>query len=159
MDEVKYNERKARGEHRLSHRAMQAALLISLYQDEPILQPANALLQLLLDIDQLLTQWRNRHALMVHRMLGIKIGTGGSSGYHYLRATASQHRIFGDLFNIATFLVPVRPRGARARQRASLRLFVGVLPGLTLRLPFPPPYARLLCLLERAARCAAAAAG
>ena len=106
VDGEKYNERKARGEHRLSHRAMQAALLISLYQDEPILQPANALLQSLLDVDNLLTQWRHRHALMVHRMLGVKIGTGGSSGYHYLRATASQHRIFTDLFNIATFLVP-----------------------------------------------------
>ena len=69
-------------------------------------QPANALLQSLLDVDNLLTQWRHRHALMVHRMLGVKIGTGGSSGYHYLRATASQHRIFTDLFNIATFLVP-----------------------------------------------------
>jgi tryptophan 2,3-dioxygenase len=101
-----YNEHLARGDHRLSHKAMQAALLISLYGDEPILQPASALLDLLLDIDQLLTQWRHRHALMVHRMLGIKIGTGGSSGYHYLRATASQHRIFTDLFNVATFLVP-----------------------------------------------------
>jgi tryptophan 2,3-dioxygenase len=106
VDEDIYNEHRARGEHRLSHKAMQAALLISLYGDEPILQPASALLSLLLDIDQLLTQWRHRHALMVHRMLGIKIGTGGSSGYHYLRATASQHRIFTDLFNVATFLVP-----------------------------------------------------
>ena len=106
VDERKYNDARARGEHRLSHKAMQAALLISLYGDEPILQPANTLLGLLLDIDQLLTQWRHRHALMVHRMLGIKIGTGGSSGYHYLRATASQHRIFTDLFNVATFLVP-----------------------------------------------------
>ena len=30
---------------------------------------------------------------MVHRMLGVKIGTGGSSGYHYLRATAQRHKV------------------------------------------------------------------
>ena len=43
---------------------------------------------------------------MVHRMLGVKIGTGGSSGYHYLRATAERHIVFSDLFNLSTFLIP-----------------------------------------------------
>lgn len=50
--------------------------------------------------------WRSKHSLMVHRMLGIKMGTGGSSGYHYLRATVGRHRVFTDLFNISTFLIP-----------------------------------------------------
>ena len=27
------------------------------------------------------------HVLMVQRMIGSRVGTGGSSGYHYLRAT------------------------------------------------------------------------
>jgi hypothetical protein len=43
---------------------------------------------------------------MVHRMIGVKMGTGGSAGYHYLRATADRHKIFTDLFNLSTFLIP-----------------------------------------------------
>lgn len=39
-------------------------------------------------------------------MLGIKIGTGGSSGYQYLHATAQRHRVFTDLFNLSTFFIP-----------------------------------------------------
>ena len=38
-------------------------------------------------------------------MIGNKMGTGGSSGFNYLRATASQHRIFKDLFQLPTFLI------------------------------------------------------
>ena len=88
-DENEYNSLKAKGSVRLSLRAMQAALLIMLYQDEPILQLPNRMLMLLFDVDQHLTQWRYRHASMVSRMIGSKMGTGGSSGYNYLRATAS----------------------------------------------------------------------
>ena len=59
-----------------------------------------------MDVDEYLTTWRYRHSLMVHRMIGIKLGTGGSSGYAYLRATAQQHKIYGDLFNLSTFIIP-----------------------------------------------------
>jgi hypothetical protein len=40
------------------------------------------------------------------RAAGTKLGTGGSTGYHYLRATAERHKIFGDIAGLATFLVP-----------------------------------------------------
>jgi len=43
---------------------------------------------------------------MAHRMIGNKIGTGGSTGYHYLRATVEKYKIFGDLFDLSTFLIP-----------------------------------------------------
>uniref|UniRef100_A0A3Q2URX7 Tryptophan 2,3-dioxygenase n=1 Tax=Haplochromis burtoni TaxID=8153 RepID=A0A3Q2URX7_HAPBU len=50
---------------------------------------------------------QNNHVCMVHRMIGSKAGTGGSSGYHYLRSTVSdRYKVFVDLFNLATFLVP-----------------------------------------------------
>lgn len=41
-------------------------------------------------------------------MLGsMQMGTGGSSGYQYLRATMSdRYKVFIDLFNSATFLIP-----------------------------------------------------
>ena len=78
------------------------------------------LIHTLQDIDELMTSWRYRHALMVHRMVGVKIGTGGSSGYHYLRATAQRHKIFADFANLSTFLIPRRalpplPRLVRLR--------------------------------------------
>jgi tryptophan 2,3-dioxygenase len=43
---------------------------------------------------------------MVNRMIGSKIGTGGSSGQDYLRRTVEAHRIFTDYFNLSTYLVP-----------------------------------------------------
>lgn len=45
---------------------------------------------------------------MVLRMLGShQMGTGGSSGYHYLRSTLSdRYKIFVDLCNLATWLIP-----------------------------------------------------
>tara|TARA_B110000208_G_scaffold182499_1_gene234291 strand:+ start:823 stop:1086 length:264 start_codon:yes stop_codon:yes gene_type:complete len=60
----------------------------------------------LLDVDELLTTWRYRHSLMVHRMLGKKLGTGGSSGFSYLKAAATRHRVFDDLFDLSSYLVP-----------------------------------------------------
>ncbi|HEX9653931.1 MAG TPA: tryptophan 2,3-dioxygenase family protein, partial [bacterium] len=106
FDQKKHNELIERGLRRLSHRATQAALLIHLYRDEPILYMPFSLLTALIEIDELLTAWRHRHALMVQRMIGTKIGTGGSSGYHYLRATAESHKVFSDLTNLSTYLIP-----------------------------------------------------
>ena len=106
LDKDAYEASQARGERRLSHRATQAALMITLFQHEPGLQLPYRLLCALLDIDELLGAWRARHAQMVHRMLGAKIGTGGSAGYAYLKATVDKHRIFTDFFNLSTFLIP-----------------------------------------------------
>jgi len=106
FDEEKHRQFIQKGQRRLSYRATHAALLINLYRDEPILYLPFRLLTVLIDIDELLATWRYRHALMVQRMIGSKIGTGGSSGYHYLRTTIDSHKIFGDLFNLSTFLIP-----------------------------------------------------
>ncbi|HLB81442.1 MAG TPA: tryptophan 2,3-dioxygenase family protein, partial [Dongiaceae bacterium] len=43
---------------------------------------------------------------LVQRMIGLKVGTGGSSGHDYLRQTADRHRVFKDLFALSTFLIP-----------------------------------------------------
>ncbi len=50
----------------------------------------------------------DNHVLLVQRMLGSQqLGTGGSSGYQYLRSTLSdRYKVFLDLFNAATFLIP-----------------------------------------------------
>ena len=48
--------------------------------------------------------FRAHHARMVERMIGRRIGTGGSSGVDYLDST-SKYRIFKDLWSIRTLLV------------------------------------------------------
>lgn len=106
FDRSKHDKLFASGERSLSYEAMQAALLITLYAQEPMLCSPAALLALLVDVDEAMTLWRYRHSLMVHRMLGVKMGTGGSSGYHWLRTTAEKHKVFADLSNISTFLIP-----------------------------------------------------
>jgi tryptophan 2,3-dioxygenase len=95
-----------RGEARLSYRATIAALLINLYREKPILNIPFNLLMEMMNIDELLTTWRYRHAQMVMRMIGNKIGTGGSSGHDYLAKTAEKHKIFKDLHNISSLLIP-----------------------------------------------------
>jgi tryptophan 2,3-dioxygenase len=91
---------------KMSQSALQGALFILLYRDQPLLQVPFQLLTLLQNIDELMTTWRYRHAQMVYRMLGTKIGTGGSSGHEYLTKTAERHRIFSDLFHLVTFMIP-----------------------------------------------------
>jgi tryptophan 2,3-dioxygenase len=91
---------------RMALAAVQAALFITVYRDQPVLQLPFRLLTALMDIEESLTLWRYRHALMVQRMIGVKIGTGGSSGHDYLRRTVEAHRIFSDLFQLSTYLIP-----------------------------------------------------
>lgn len=106
FDEQRYEELRAAGAFRLSYRAMHGALLVHLYRDQPALNLPFQILTALQDIDELMTTWRYRHSLMAHRMLGRKIGTGGSSGAQYLKSATDKHRIFNDFFNLATFLIP-----------------------------------------------------
>ena len=93
------------GRH-FSRRALQAALLINLYRDEPILHLPFQLLALLADIERNFTTWRQRHAQMVMRMIGTRIGTGGSSGHEYLDRTAERHKVFADLSALSSFFIP-----------------------------------------------------
>lgn len=106
LDGEKHRALVEKGHRHLSHRAIQAALLINLYRDEPMFQSPFLFLTALLMMDELWTTWRYRHSLMVYRMIGTKIGTGGSSGYGYLKATVEKHRVFGDFFQLSTYLIP-----------------------------------------------------
>jgi len=106
FDPAKHAEQQSAGKRRLSHRAFQAGLFITLYRDQPALQEAYRLLELLMDIDEGFTTWRYRHAQMALRMIGRRIGTGGSAGAKYLEKSAERSRIFADLYNLTTFLIP-----------------------------------------------------
>lgn len=48
----------ARGERRFSYTALQGAIMITFYRDEPRFSQPHQLLTLLMDIDSLITKWR-----------------------------------------------------------------------------------------------------
>lgn len=61
------------------------------------------LAETLLDYDEAVGHWRHRHVLAVERQIGLKPGTGGSSGAAYLRGTLTK-RFFPDLWEARTRL-------------------------------------------------------
>lgn len=95
----------AEGRGEVSPEAMQSALFITLYRDLPIFQMPFELLNTLSEIDELLSNWRYRHFMMVRRMIGLRVGTGGTSGAGYLEGTLSQHYAFREITEVATFLI------------------------------------------------------
>ena len=98
----------ANSERRLSPKACRAALFIMLYRGYPILQLPFQLLNNLLEIDEQLSTWRYRHMNMVHRMIGTRIGTGGSTGRDYLKGALDKHYIFADIARLTSFLIERR---------------------------------------------------
>ena len=90
---------------RLYTESNRAALFIMLYRDYPLLNTPYLFLNALLDIDELLAQWRYRHMNMVQRMIGRRIGTGGSTGAHYLKHAADTHYIFKEFADLTSFLI------------------------------------------------------
>lgn len=92
-------------DRRLSAKANRAALFIMLYRDFPLLQMPYQLLNTLLDIDEQMATWRFRHINMVHRMIGARVGTGGSTGKDYLQAALNKHYIFKEIADLTSFLV------------------------------------------------------
>ncbi len=101
-----FHPEAADGQWRMSPRAVEGALFIMVHRDEPALQLPYRLLESLIAIDEALTLWRYRHALMVRRMLGVKTGTGGSSGHDYLREGAERMKLFPDLIQLSSYLIP-----------------------------------------------------
>jgi tryptophan 2,3-dioxygenase len=60
-------------------------------------------LESLLDIDEKFEIWRYRHVAMVKRMIGTRIGTGGSSGAKYLSTTLTK-RAFPEIWELRNLL-------------------------------------------------------
>ncbi|NTS39454.1 tryptophan 2,3-dioxygenase [Flavisolibacter sp. BT320] len=106
FDEVFFQQRESR--YTFSAKANRAALFIMLYRGYPLLQLPFQLLNNLLDIDEQLSTWRHRHMNMVHRMIGTRIGTGGSSGKDYLKSAADKHYIFKEIAQLTSFLIERR---------------------------------------------------
>jgi len=80
-------------------------LFIESYRTLPLLAWPRLLLDTVVELEELTLIWRNRHARMVERMIGRRVGTGGSSGVDYLDKTAKV-RIFTDLWAVRTVMMP-----------------------------------------------------
>lgn len=89
----------------LSAKAMRAALFIMLYRDFPVFQTSYQILDSLIEIDHGLSNWRHKHIDMVRRMIGMRIGTGNTSGRGYLEGALNSHYIFKDIAGLSTFLI------------------------------------------------------
>ncbi|MDG2264319.1 MAG: tryptophan 2,3-dioxygenase family protein [Flavobacteriales bacterium] len=105
LSEQEHNKAMVEGETTLSYKATMSALLINLYRDQPILHLPYQFLRSIVELDHKIATWRFRHVQMVEKMLGQKIGTGGSSGQGYLKQTVDKHKLFTDLANISTLMI------------------------------------------------------
>lgn len=98
--------------------AARSALFIMLFRDEPVFQQAFRFLDSLVILDSSMARWRARHIDMVHRMIGLRVGTGGSTGKNYLRGAMDHHYVFNEIADLGSFLferrkLPALPDGLK----------------------------------------------
>lgn len=86
-------------------RVRAAMLFIETYRELPLLAWPREVLDALVELEQQFVIFRQRHARMVERVIGRRVGTGGSAGVDYLDKTALAYRIFRDLWAIRTLQV------------------------------------------------------
>jgi tryptophan 2,3-dioxygenase len=96
---------EAYSDRNLSPQACRAALFIMLYRGYPLLELPFQLLDVLLEIDNQMGNWRYRHLNMVRRMIGTRVGTGGSTGAGYLQGAMEKHYIFKEIAQLNSFLI------------------------------------------------------
>lgn len=65
--------------------------------------PLYLLTESLVDLDEHLALWRDHHVRVVERIIGFKVGTGGSSGAQYLQST-TRKQCFPCLWQVRTVL-------------------------------------------------------
>ena len=79
-------------------------VFIESYRELPLLAWPRKLISTLIELEQSMILWRTSHARMVERMIGRRIGTGGSSGVDYLDMT-TKYRVFIDLWAVRSILI------------------------------------------------------
>lgn len=79
-------------------------LFIESYRELPLLSWPRKLIDTMVELEESMLLWRASHARMVERMIGRRIGTGGSSGVDYLDMTV-KYRVFTDLWGVRTILI------------------------------------------------------
>ena len=79
-------------------------VFIESYRELPLLAWPRKLISTLIELEESMILWRSSHARMVERMIGRRIGTGGSSGVDYLDMT-TKYRVFIDLWAVRSILI------------------------------------------------------
>jgi tryptophan 2,3-dioxygenase len=93
------------------NRARAGLLFIESYRELPLLAWPRVLVDAVVELEESMVLFRTHHARMVERIIGRRVGTGGSSGVDYLDAT-TKYRIFGDLWGVRTILLKSELRPA-----------------------------------------------
>lgn len=88
-----------------ARRARVGLLFIESYRELPLLAWPRLLLDTVVELEEQLLLFRNRHARMVERTIGRRVGSGGSSGVEYLDQTR-EYRVFPELWAVRTVLLP-----------------------------------------------------
>ena len=99
-------------------RAHAGLLYIESHRHLPPLAWPRRLIDTVVEVEQSMLAFRHAHARMVERMIGRRMGTGGSAGVDYLDAT-TKYRIFTELWAVRTMLVKETMFAAAARMRPS----------------------------------------
>ena len=92
-------------EQKRLRRIRAGVLFIESYRELPLLSWPRTLLDTLVELEEFFITFRFRHARMVERIIGRRVGTGGSSGVDYLDKT-TKYRIFKELWAVRTLLLP-----------------------------------------------------
>ena len=77
------------------------AAWVAVYRDTPQYWDLYELAEKLVDLEDAFRQWRFRHATTVERLIGLKRGTGGTSGVGYLRKMV-EVELFPELWRART---------------------------------------------------------
>jgi tryptophan 2,3-dioxygenase len=80
-----------------------AQAVLAIYQDPDRHYDLYTALEALIDLDEGILLWRQRHVVMVERMIGSRKGTGGSSGVRYLNQTLNK-RLFPEIWEARNWL-------------------------------------------------------
>jgi tryptophan 2,3-dioxygenase len=92
-------------ETKRTRRVRAALLFIESYRMLPLLAWPRLLLDTVVELESRILLWRTRHARMVERVIGQRVGTGGSPGASYLHKRA-QEQIFTELWEVRSILLP-----------------------------------------------------
>ncbi|MEP7120811.1 MAG: tryptophan 2,3-dioxygenase family protein [Byssovorax sp.] len=93
-------------DERAYRRRVRAAIVfLESYRELPRLTWPREVVDSLVEMEQRMLIWRQRHARMVERVIGRRTGTGGSAGVDYLDQTALRYRVFSDVWAVRSLLL------------------------------------------------------
>jgi aminocarboxymuconate-semialdehyde decarboxylase len=110
LHEVFFDSLKAMGKLRFEENATErerfearARAILSLYRDERSNRDWIDVCERLTEFDELVVSWRLRHIQLVERVIGVRMGTGGTPGSSYLKHTLDK-KFFPELWEARTLL-------------------------------------------------------